>query len=251
MISKKITDTDAFLDMPLSTQALYFHFIQNADDDGFVGSPNSIMRKIGASKNDYDLLIVKRFIIVFDTGICVIKHWRIHNYIQNDRYTPTTYVKEKAQLAIGLNKAYTDKKFDCIENVYIADTQDSIGKDSIDKVRIEKGKEDKNNIIDNIEQQALENTPLNAPKGEIKSVEDLISRQNKRLQTPLKGYAKMCEEIGKPLDIRHLQEDIEELRILAHHSVPLAVEIIQQSIEHKMRAFYPLDDDNAWLLKEI
>lgn len=127
MISKKITDTDAFLDMPLTTQALYFHFLQNADDDGFVGNPNSIMRKVGASKNDYDLLMVKRFIIVFDSGICVIKHWRIHNYIQKDRYVPTTFIKEKAQLETEENGAYTE----CIQNVSNLYAQYSIGKDSI------------------------------------------------------------------------------------------------------------------------
>lgn len=137
MMSKKITDTDAFLDMPLSTQALYFHFIQNADDDGFVGSPNSIIRKIGANRNDYDLLIAKRFIIQFESGICVIKHWRIHNYIQNDRYTPTTYLKEKSLLEIEENKSYTDKKYECIQNVSNMDTQYSIDKYSIDKNSIE------------------------------------------------------------------------------------------------------------------
>ena len=127
MISKKITDTDAFLDMPLTTQALYFHFLQNADDDGFVGNPNSIMRKVGASKNEYDLLMVKRFIIVFDSGICVIKHWRIHNYIQKDRYVPTTFIKEKAQLETEENGAYTE----CIQNVSNLYAQYSIGKNSI------------------------------------------------------------------------------------------------------------------------
>lgn len=138
MMSKKITDTDAFLDMPLTTQALYFHFLQNADDDGFVGSPNSIMRKVGASKNDYDLLMVKRFIIVFDSGICVIKHWRIHNYIQKDRYVETTFLKEKAQLKTEENGAYTE----CIQNVYKLDAQYSIGKDSIGEVSIGKDRED-------------------------------------------------------------------------------------------------------------
>lgn len=138
MMSKKITDTDAFLDMPLTTQALYFHFLQNADDDGFVGSPNSIMRKIGASKNDYDLLMVKRFIIVFNSGICVIKHWRIHNYIQKDRYVETTFLKEKAQLKTEENGAYTE----CIQNVYKLDAQYSIGKDSIGEDSIGKDRED-------------------------------------------------------------------------------------------------------------
>ena len=107
MTSKKIVDTDAFLDMPLSTQALYFHFIQNADDDGFVGNPNSIIRKIGANKNDYDLLIAKSYVIKFESGICVIKHWRIHNYIQKDRYNPTNYIGEMRTLEMKENNEYT------------------------------------------------------------------------------------------------------------------------------------------------
>lgn len=130
MISKKITDTDVFLEMPLSTQALYFHFIQNADDDGFVGNPKTIMRKIGANKNDLDLLIVKRFILPFESGVIVIKHWKIHNYIQNDRYSPTTYIEEKHQLVVNENKSYSL----AIENSgYNLDTQNSIDQISIDK----------------------------------------------------------------------------------------------------------------------
>lgn len=137
MMSKKITDTDAFLEMPLSSQALYLHYIQNADDDGFVGNPISIMRKIGANKNDYDLLIAKRFVIVFESGICVIKHWRIHNYIQSDRYTPTTYIDEKQMLSLEENKAYTLDKTKCIQNVYNMDTQISIDKNNINKNNID------------------------------------------------------------------------------------------------------------------
>lgn len=156
MISKKITDTDAFLDMPLSTQALYFHFIQNADDDGFVGNPNSIIRKIGANKNDYDLLIAKRFIITFETGICVIKHWRIHNYIQSDRYTPTTYLKEKSMLTIEENKAYTEQNLKCIQDVYIVDTQNSIDKNSIDKNKIIQSQPDMSMFSDKVK-ESIEN----------------------------------------------------------------------------------------------
>ena len=100
---------------------------------------NSIIRKIGANKNDYDLLQVKRFIIPFESGICVIKHWRIHNLIQNDRYTPTTYTKEKATLILEDNKSYTQ----CIQNVSKTEPQYSIVKDSIGKDSIVK---DNNNI---------------------------------------------------------------------------------------------------------
>ena len=84
MFSQSITDSDAFLDMPLSTQALYFHLSMKADDDGFVNSPKRIQRNIGASDDDLKILIAKRFILVFESGIIVIKHWKIHNYIQSD-----------------------------------------------------------------------------------------------------------------------------------------------------------------------
>ena len=106
-LSKKITDTDAFLEMPLSAQALYFHFNMCADDDGFVGSPNMTMRKVGANKNDYDMLLFKNFIIHFESGICVVKHWWMHNTLQKDRYKGTNYIDEKYKLVIKENKAYT------------------------------------------------------------------------------------------------------------------------------------------------
>lgn len=100
MFSMKIIDSDAFLDMPLSTQALYFHLSMRADDDGFLNNAKRIMDMIKANQNDYDLLKAKRFIIEFPDGICVIKHWRINNYIRKDRYHETTYTDEKDMLAV-------------------------------------------------------------------------------------------------------------------------------------------------------
>ena len=94
MLSKKIIDTDAFMDMPLSSQALYMHLVLNADDDGFVGSPKKVMRSIGCMNDDIKILLGKRFILDFDSGVIVIKHWKIHNLIRGDRYTKTTYQKE-------------------------------------------------------------------------------------------------------------------------------------------------------------
>lgn len=135
MFTKRITESDAFLDMPSSTQMLYFHFSMNADDDGFVNNPKKIQKMCGASDDDFKLLIAKSFIILFDSGIIVIKHWKMHNYIQADRYRPTDYAEEKSMLGIKSNKAYTldVSKMDteCIQNGYIG--KDSIGKVSKDK----------------------------------------------------------------------------------------------------------------------
>lgn len=129
MFAKTIIDSDAFLDMPLSAQSLYFHLSMRADDDGFVNNPKKIQRMIGSSDDDLKLLIVKRFIITFESGVVVIKHWRIHNYIQNDRYKETVYQEEKSQLGVKPNKAYTLRKNECIQDGYMLDTQVSIDKD--------------------------------------------------------------------------------------------------------------------------
>ena len=134
MFAKTIIDSDAFLDMPLSTQSLYFHLSMRADDDGFINNPKKIQRMIGASDDDLKLLIAKNFIIPFESGIVVIKHWKIHNYIRNDRYKETVYKEEKTMLEVKENNAYTLG----IPNGYQTDTQVRLGqvrsgKDSIDK----------------------------------------------------------------------------------------------------------------------
>lgn len=134
MFAKTIIDSDAFLDMPLSTQALYFHLAMRADDEGFVNNPKKIQRMIGASDDDCKILASKRFILTFQSGIIVIKHWKIHNYIQSDRFKETVYLEEKTMLALDDNKAYTER----IQDVSTLDTQYSIGKDSIVKNSIEK-----------------------------------------------------------------------------------------------------------------
>ena len=107
MFALTIVESDAFIEMPLSTQALYFHLGMAADDDGFLNSPKKVQRMIGASDDDLKLLIAKRFLIPFDSGVMVIKHWRMNNYIQRDRYKPTVYIDEMDQIRIKENGAYT------------------------------------------------------------------------------------------------------------------------------------------------
>lgn len=130
MMSMHIIDSDAFMDMPHSSQNLYMHMLMRADDDGFVASPKKISRMIGANDDDIKVLIGKRFVIPFESGVCVIKHWRIHNYIQSDRYNATKYLEEKALLKVKDNGGYT-LDTECIQNGYTGKV--SIGKVSIDK----------------------------------------------------------------------------------------------------------------------
>ena len=148
MFAKTIIDSDSFLDMPLSTQSLYFHLSMRADDDGFINNPKKIQRMIGASDDDLKILIAKKFIITFESGIVVIKHWKIHNYIQRDRYKPTIYGEEKALLRQKKSKAYTldttciqDASIEdtqCIQDASMSDTQDRLGKDRLGKDRLGK-----------------------------------------------------------------------------------------------------------------
>lgn len=108
MFAKSIVLSDAFLDMPLSARCLYFTLGMLADDDGFIGNPKAIMRQCGASQDDMIILLQKRFILSFESGVIVIKHWRLNNYLKSDRYKATTYVEEKAELTFDAKGAYTE-----------------------------------------------------------------------------------------------------------------------------------------------
>lgn len=139
MFSRKITETDHFLEMPLSSQALYFHLNMGADDEGFIDKAKTIQRTIGASDDDMKLLIAKGFLIPFDSGVVVVRHWRIHNYIQADRFQATIYQNEKEQLDFDKSKIASIKPLDqCIQNVSKMDTQVRLGEDSLDKDRLDK-----------------------------------------------------------------------------------------------------------------
>jgi hypothetical protein len=142
MFTMKIVDSDAFLEMPMSTQSLYFHLNMRADDDGFVNNPKRIQRMIGASEDDLKILLAKRFILGFENGVVVIKHWRMHNLLRKDRYNPTQYIEEKATLTIKGDGAYTEKEpIECLATTWQPSgnqmaTQDRLGKDSIGKESI-------------------------------------------------------------------------------------------------------------------
>ena len=134
MFSRKITETDRFLEMPLSSQALYFHLNMGADDEGFIDKAKTIQRTIGASDDDMKLLIAKGFLIPFDSGVVVIRHWRIHNYIRSDRFQSTLYQSEKAQLEFGKSKTADLKPLEnVIPNGYQMDTQVRLSEGSLDE----------------------------------------------------------------------------------------------------------------------
>ena len=185
MFSLKIVDSDLFLDMPLSSQCLYFHLSMRADDDGFVNNPKKIIKIIGANEDDLKILIAKGFVIVFDQGIIVITHWKINNFIRKDRYKPTMYIDQKQQLYQTENGAYiSEEKVGChLVNQRLSSGQPSIDKGRLDKVSIDKGR---------IEQVA----PISL-YGEYKNIR-LTDEEYQNLKDRLQGHTEiMIEKLSR------------------------------------------------------
>lgn len=174
MFSLKIVDSDLFLDMPLSSQCLYFHLSMRADDDGFVNNPKKIIKIIGANEDDLKILIAKGFVIVFEQGIIVITHWKINNFIRKDRYKPTLYENEVQSLSQTKNGMYI-KEVGC----HLVDQRLTSGQPSIDKVSIDKGR---------VEQD----TPFSF-YGEYKNIR-LTEEEYRKLKDKLQGHTDMMIE---------------------------------------------------------
>lgn len=215
MFSKKIIDSDAFLDMPLTTQALYFHLSMRADDDGFVANAKRIKTMIGASDDDLKLLIAKRFVLTFESGVVVIKHWRIHNYIQNDRYAPTTYVEEKATLSLDAKNAYTE----CIHDVSNLDTQD--------RVRLEL---ELNNVSKNVDKDS---TACARAREELESYDDVLDScgiTDASLRRIVFEFIKHCQLNGRKVTNAKLYDIIVRLDAQTHCNAQQEYEILQRVI---------------------
>lgn len=203
MFSKNIIDSDLFLEMPITSQLLYFHLAMRADDDGFINKPKSIMRLIGCKDDDMKVLISNQFVIPFDNGIVVIKHWRVHNYIQKDRYKPTQYQAEKSQITLDESNVYNmDTK--CIQDVSSLDTQVRLGKDRLELGKSKVRKElEKETLPDGTQTQS--STPAFHKYGEYKHVK-LTDEQYSKLifdfseaiiQDYIKRVDEYCQQYGK------------------------------------------------------
>ena len=186
MMSKSIIKSDTFLDMPATTQNLYFHMLLDADDDGFINAPKSIMRMIGAKDDDMKVLAAKQFVIPFESGVVVIKDWKIHNYIQNDRYKPST-LPERDLLNIQKDKTYTLKNdvssmdTKCIQTV-------SIGKDRLGKVRLGKDRIGKDRIGKDSIDTLCHVTHDDVDKSHIEIIEYLNIKTGSKFKATTKPY---------------------------------------------------------------
>ncbi len=185
MFSLDVIDTDIFLEMPSSSQNLYFHLCMRADDDWFISSVNKIMRIIWANKNDLDVLLLKKFIIPFDSGVCVIRHWRLNNYIRSDRYVETIYKDEKKKIGIK------DELYEfCTDMLPSGIPVGDVGKDSIGKYNID--------YINNIYPTDLENDNIEENINN-KEIENNTSKHSIELEEKEKNSAKKEKEIPPEL----------------------------------------------------
>ena len=225
MFSLDVVDTDIFLDLPISSQALYFHLGMRADDDGFVSSPKRVTSMIGANQDDLKLLIAKGFIIALEDGIIVIRHWKQNNYIQNDRRKDTIYQSQLAALTV--NNGIYEVDTQCIQTASEMDTQDSIGKYSKDKDS--KGK-------DNI--MASKSVKIYFPNDEL-------------LNQAFGDYLEMRKQIKKPMTDRAIELAIKKLEELS--AVPfsdsmdndMAIRILNQSVMNGWQGLFPLKEQKT------
>jgi len=148
MFTKTIVDSDVFLDMPQSAQNLYFHLNMRADDEGFINSPKKIMRMVGSNQNDIEILLAKRYLLGFESGVVVVKHWLMHNAIRADRVKETMYIEERETLLVKNNGGYSEKNTSC-QQVVNQVTDKSLHR--LDKIRLEESSIDKININEHFE----------------------------------------------------------------------------------------------------
>ena len=215
MFSIDIVGSDAFLDLPYSAQCLYFQLGMRADDDGFVGNPKTIQRIAGTKASDLELLVKKRFLLQFPSGVVVIKHWKINNDIKKDRYSPTVYTDEFQMLSTKENKAYTERNANVStldtergQNVSTLDTQYSIDKNSKDKDSIVLCKH-AHGFFSNV---FLTDEEMQKLSGEIPNLDDYIERLSNYLANNKKEYKSHCATIRN-----WYRRDVEKAEPIANH----------------------------------
>lgn len=176
MFDKTLIDSDLFIDLPIPSQCLYFHLSMRADDEGFVGNVKGILRLIGFKDEDLRPLVDRKFILIFQTGVIVIRHWKINNYLRNDRCKATNYKNEKMLLKENTDGVYALKNKESNTLVYQQTTSSipSIEENSIDKISIEEN-DDNNYILTNEEEiigdiDTVDEAPYQ-PKPSIKNIE--------------------------------------------------------------------------------
>lgn len=237
MFTMKICDSDAFLDMPLSTQCLYFHLNMRADDDGFIGNSKRIVRLVGASEDDLKLLVAKRFVLTFEDGVIVIKHWRMHNTLSQNRYHETQYLEEKGMLRIKENGSYSLDGGNPIDDTKLIEastrqsrrTRDGHETDSDLGLDIDK----------DIDLDLDQDLDLGKGKGKSKKPSAYYPL-DEQLNKAFLDYIDFRKKIKKPMTDRAIELAISKLDNLSKGDNDTAIQILEQSILNGWQALYPL-----------
>lgn len=237
MFAKTIIDSDAFVDMPATARLLYYDLSMRADDDGFVNSPKKIIRMTGASEDDLRVLIAKQFVIPFESGVVVIRHWKIHNYIQKDRYKETAYLNEKSLLSTTENKAYALK--DCGEGVTEMDTESSQDGYNMDtQVRLGK---DRDRIGEDKSAEDTEITDVPAVKKPQKKPkeEKVYYPLDEKLNQAMVDFVSYRKKIKSPMTEKAIELMIRKLDgMTTDHNEK--IKILEQSIMNGWKGIFPL-----------
>lgn len=256
MINISVVDSDAFLSLPATAQNLYFHLNMRADDDGFIDSPKKIMRIVGASDGDMQQLLQKRYLIAFESGVLVIKHWRMHNTLQSDRKISTNYQEELSQLVLQKNKTYTEKdnpKFKLLEDNSILETnRKHNGSDVLPQYRLDKIRLDQNSIDIEQEDNVLDmssSSPVDVRqekeirnKSKNKDIFETYS-DNHDLTSALMDYARDRKARKKPMSDRAKTIFLNKLDGLAS-SDEKKIQLIDEAILRGWNSVYEINTNS-------
>ena len=264
MFTMKIVDSDAFLDMPLSAQCLYFHLNMRADDDGFIGNPKRIMKIVGAADDDLKLLIAKSFLLTFENGIIVIKHWRMHNTLSKRRYHETQYIDEKSSLLLKKNGSYSLTSGEPINDSWLLGIFELNGEQTENKRRTN-GEQMENADLDldldlgldldldlDKDKDLVLNTPPISPskegesgKGSVKKKEPVVYYpDDEMLDSAFKEFLTMRNKIKKPLATKQaLTRMKNKIERLSSGDNDVAIQILNQSTDNCWQDVYELKDN--------
>lgn len=264
MMSKSIIETDKFMDMPMSAQCLYFHLLLRADDDGFIVSPKRTMRSIGCTDDDMKILIAKSYVLAFESGVIVVKHWRIHNYVKRDRYKQSS-IPESKLIMLDENREYQylepkrNQSGTSLEPKRSKEEHEGYSEDheEYDKINTSNGAEPNWNQngtkmepkwfhrLDKIRLDKIRGEEIRKDKKEkqsvsLKTIIEEFAGKNSMLFEAVKDWIEMRKTIKAPLTARAASMSFKRLCELSHGNESMMIEILNQSTLNCWKGLFPL-----------
>jgi len=235
MLSIEIVGSDAFMDMPATSQLLYFHLCMRADDEGFIGNPKIVMKLVGSTDDDIKILLSKRFVLPFDSGVLLIKHWLIHNLIRMNRFKESTYLEEKEKIYLKNNKAYTDDKQLGRPLAGLWPTEVKLSKVKLSKDKIRKTTEQSSDSIKKIEEPYI------------------LKKYLEKMKEDKKSHIRL---IGYYVERKELTPDsLNEMSLIIRRFSPIAVQISKTYSKEKITKAFNLviekHSDIDWGLETV